>query len=521
MKLRWNYSEKKGLSIFDQIKANRNLTDSFLRLSGADLPSPAAMKDLNKAAERIIDAVRRNEKIMIYGHDDVDGITSAYILFDFLEQIGFQNHLYYIPNRMLETHGIPAGLTDKLIAEKFNLLITVDGGITEFEKVKLLARHGIETIITDHHLVQEKVPEAYAVVNPKQQDCEFPGEMLAGVGVVYFLILQIADLLSFPADDNYLLWVAVGTISDKVPLVGINRILLKEALDRWFEFDSEAFLVMQPYLISAESKSKRISIIKFIGRLLSNGREAGGANLSLYYLIAPRKEKEIILQKLIQMQRESEIKLNMICDYLKESVPAANKNCVIFLDKDDEIESNLLGFAASQLSRQYLIPVVFLKFKNDLLIGEGRCTQGFDLMEAFTFCKECFIQFGGHIKAAGFTARKENISLFAELFQEFVNMKEEQIENHQKIDVDAVFSSEELDKFDDYLQTEYDLLQPFGQGNRNPHFLLRNFQPTRDIAKISLKTAENELNPTEVYDVIFKLSGSGFKLIDHRKAELV
>jgi len=520
MKFRWNYKEKGDLSILDQIKENRKIADSFIHHTYKDLPPIDLMKDLAKAADRVIEAVRNNEKIMIYGHDDVDGITSTYILFDFLEQIGFQNHVYYIPNRLLETHGIPPKLVTQLIDEKFDLLITVDGGISEFENVKLLSEHDIDTIITDHHLIQKKIPQAYAIVNPKQKDCGFPEEMLAGVGVTYFLVLQIAELLSYPVDENYLFWVAVGTVSDKVPLVGVNRILLKEVLDKWFRFDCEAFQTMKPYMVPALNYSKRISIIKFIGRLLSNGREAGGENLALYYLIAPLEEKEIILQQLVQRQRANEEKLNMMCDYLKASVPAANKNCIIFLDKNDDIESNMLGFSASQISNKYLIPVIFLKFKNGVLIGEGRCTEGFNLMEAFTYCRKSLIQFGGHVKAAGFTAKKEQISLFADLFEEYVDKKDDQIENHKRIDIDAVFSSEEFEKFNSYLQSDYHLLQPFGQGNRNPQFLLKNFKPSRDYSKIRLKDTRRSLDPNESYDIIFKLKGTNYKLVDHRKTDL-
>jgi single-stranded-DNA-specific exonuclease len=478
------------------------------------------MKDLHKAAERIIEAVRRNEKIMIYGHDDADGITSVYILFDFLEQIGFQNHKYYIPNRLLQTHGIPKKLAEKLVKERYDLLITVDGGISEFERVKYLAAHGIDTIITDHHLVQDKIPIAHAVVNPKQKDCEFPGEMLAGVGVTYFLILKIADLLSYPIDENYLFWVAVGTIADKVPLTGVNRILLKEVLNNWLVFDSDAFQTMKPYLVQALDFSKRVSILRFIGRLLSNGREADGENLALYYLIAPIEEKKIILQRLVQMQRENEVKLNLLVEYLKNSVSEESKNCIIFIDENDEIESNLLGFAASQLAGKYLIPVVFLKYKNDIITGEARCTDGFNLMEAFYFCKDSFIQYGGHKKAAGFTAQKDQLTTFAELFQEYVDLHKEQIDHNKKIDIDAVFSSDEIDEFDNYLQSDYYLLQPFGQGNRNPQFLMKNFKPVRDKDKIHLKSEDEKLDPEGEYDVIFKLKGNSFKMIDHRLAEM-
>ena len=412
MKFRWNYKEKGDLSILDQIKENRKIADSFIHHTYKDLPPIDLMKDLAKAADRVIEAVRNNEKIMIYGHDDVDGITSTYILFDFLEQIGFQNHVYYIPNRLLDTHGIPPRLIDRLIKEKFDLLITVDGGISEFDNIKLLTENGIETIITDHHLVQNKVPEAFAVVNPKQKDCKYPGEMLAGVGVAYLLVLQIAEILSYQIEEKYLFWVAVGTVADKVPLIGVNRIFLKEVLNKWFMFKCESFQALKPYMIPALNYNKRIRIIKFISRLLANGREANGTNLSLYFLIASMEEKKVILQKLVQKQRENEIKLNTMSEYLRSSVPVAAKNCIIFLDKEDKIESNLLGFSASQLSSRYLIPVIFLKYKNDIIIGEGRCTDGFNLMEAFSYCKKSLIQFGGHIKAAGFTARKDHLSLF-------------------------------------------------------------------------------------------------------------
>jgi single-stranded-DNA-specific exonuclease len=520
MKFRWNYNEKGDLSIFDQIKENRQIADSYIHLTFSDLPPISLMKDLTKAANRIIDAVRSNEKIMIYGHDDVDGITSTYILFDFLEQIGFQNHVYYIPNRMLETHGIPAKLIDRLIEEEFDLLITVDGGISEFKNVNILAENGIETIITDHHLIQNKIPAAYAVVNSKQEDCDFPGEILAGVGVAYFLVLQIAELLAYPVDENYLFWTAVGTVADKVPLIGVNRMFIKEVLDRWFMFEGEAFQALKPYLVPALNYGKRISIIKFIGRLLSNGRKADGENQGLYFLIAPMEEKKIILQQLIRKQRDNEIKLNMVCDYLKASVPVAQKNCIIFMDKDDEIESNMLGFSASKLARKYLIPVIFLKFKNGVIIGEGRCTEGFSLMDAFTASQKSLIQFGGHAKAAGFTAKKEQISHFAELFEEYVDHEKEQIESHKRIDVDAVFSIEDFEEFNNYLQTDYQLMQPFGQGNKNPNFLLKNFKPARDKSKIRLKDAKSNLDPDGIYDVIFKLKGTNYKLVDHREAEL-
>ncbi|RLC53253.1 MAG: hypothetical protein DRH79_03865, partial [Candidatus Cloacimonadota bacterium] len=157
-----------------------------------------------------------------------------------------------------------------------------------------------------------------------------------------------------------------------------------------------------------------------------------------------------------------------------------------------------------------------LKERSGVFSGEGRCMEGFDLMEAFTFCREHLIQFGGHKKAAGFTILPGEIENFQKKFSIYVNKHKQEIEFSRKISVDAVFSIDELDKLDDYLQTDYYLLQPFGQGNSNPKFLLKNYHPKRDADKIKLKKTENKLESDKVYNLIVSHEGSSFNLVDHR-----
>jgi single-stranded-DNA-specific exonuclease len=151
MKFKWSYNESRNLSIFEQILKNRKISESFLYSSLKDLPDMSLMKDLDKASERIISAVHKKEKIIIYGHDDMDGITSTYLIFDFLEKIGSQNHYYYIPNRQLDCHGIQRKFIEKLEQEKIELLITVDGGISEFDAIREIQANGTDVVITDHH----------------------------------------------------------------------------------------------------------------------------------------------------------------------------------------------------------------------------------------------------------------------------------------------------------------------------------------------------------------------------------
>ncbi|HPR17480.1 MAG TPA: DHH family phosphoesterase [Candidatus Cloacimonadota bacterium] len=517
MKFKWSYNEINDRSVFDQIKRNRHISDTFLNSGFEDIPSPSCMKDMDKAADRIIAAVRQNQKIMIYGHDDVDGITATYILFDFLEKLGFQNHFYYIPNRLLENHGIPLSLVQRLIQDEFNLLVTVDGGISEFSIVDDLSLLGIEVIITDHHIVQNTIPDAYAVVDPKQEDCLYPDDMIAGVTISYFLVQAIAQKLHFEPDNNYLFWVGVGTVADKVPLLGVNRLILKEVLANWFDFDDISLIAMQPYLVAAPNLDKRIGIIKYITRLLSNGRQPFGEHLALNYLLASQEEKAIILQNLVQEQREYDTQLNLTSEYLKETIQLQNENFLIFYDDDNKIDIRFMGVAASQISSKYKIPVVILKKRDDIVTGEARTTKGFCLIKAFHHCRNALIQYGGHSRAAGFTAREEAMEDFRTLFADYVKQNREVIENNKELLIDAVFTIDGIDEFFSYIQSEYQEMQPFGQGNKNPKFLLKNYNPARDWKKLKLKDEVDRLDADKTYEIVFKFKGSFFRLIDYRE----
>lgn len=516
MNLKWCYSDQINGSILEQIKHNRKISESFISSSLRDLPDISLLKDLKLASNRIIDAILQKEKIMIFGHDDVDGITSTYILFDFLEKIGSQNHFYYIPNRLLESHGMKENFVKRMLDEDFDLLITVDGGISEFEQISVLSSAGIDVIITDHHLVQDKIPPAYAVVNPKQPDCEYPFKMLAGVTVTYFLIKQIAAKLESEINLSYLFWTVVGTIADKVPLVGVNRIITREVLENWFSYNDPSIEVMKSYFIAPVDFEKRMSILKFIGKILSNGRLPSGKNLALSFLLASTAEKEVIIDKLIRQQRDHEYKLNNLNEFLNLQITAPQESYLIFEDADDIVEIHLMGYTASILAKKFMIPVVVLKERENVISGEGRCTDGFNLVEAFNYCREFLIQFGGHKKAAGFTIEKAQIDAFIRKFSEFVKTKIGDIEYNRMIKIDAVFSMDEMEKLENYLQSEHFLLQPFGQGNSKPKFLVKNFLPERDLNTINLKKAERKLESDKVYNLVIAHQGNSFNLIDYR-----
>lgn len=518
MKYSWSYKHSNSDNILDQIRENRKINESFLNSSLSDIPNPDLLKDVEKASQRILTAVQNKEKIIIYGHDDVDGITSTYILYDFLEKLGSQNHFYYIPNRLIDQHGLQQNFIDKVKDEDFNLVITVDGGSSSKTATEKIMKNGCDVIITDHHIVLENLlPPALAIVNPKQVDCEFPFDMLAGVGVVFFLIKRIAEITGIKYDRNYLFWVAVGSISDKVPLVCVNRIIVKEVLDNWSTFDDDTLHKLSPYLEPGMNYTQRINNIHYIVKLLSNGRGKNGKHKSMKMLTTHNKEKDVVIAEMQNQQKKYENKLDNIRRYIRTKVPPAFGNYFIFRDLDHQIPFDLLGYSASILANKHKIPVIFIKSKNGIAVGEARGTDGVNLVDAFTYCREHLIQYGGHAKAAGFTIRSSEVENFVLKFDEFIKQKLQIINENRRIEIDAVINSRDLDKFNEYIKMDYNLLQPFGEGNPEPTFLLIDYLPQRDVQRIQFKKLGNKIKPEVPYNIVFTFKDSSFRYIDYRE----
>ena len=514
MKFKWFYSEDKNYSIPDQILRTRNYPECFFDTSFENIPDISLMKDIKKAADRIIDAVKRKQKIMIFGHDDLDGITSTYILFDFLEKIGSQKHYSYIPNRLYENHGMQDNLIKKIKTGEYDLLITVDGGSSSINAVNRINALGCDVIITDHHLVPDELPDAYAIVNPKQEDCSYPYKMLAGVGVTYFLITQIAEILNMKTDKNYLFWTAIGSIADKVPLVGVNRIIVKNVLDNWLDFDDDNISFLQNYLDFNEEYYAKKKIIKYIIKLLSNGRETDGQNKSLKFLLAAKTEKSEFFHNLSDEVSKYEKKLNAVLSYLDEIKPDNSVYCFVHYDDDGKIPNELIGMSASYIAKANMIPAVILHQKGSGITAEARCTEGFNLVDAFKFCEKHLVQYGGHKKAAGFRTNFHERDKFIEKFIEYVELKKQIIRDNQKINIDAVIDTSQLVKINEIMRDDLDFLQPFGEGNPIPVFLIKDFIPERDIRKNrrnSLPFPEMNKN----YKVVFNLIGNNINVIDY------
>ncbi|HNX00939.1 MAG TPA: DHH family phosphoesterase, partial [Candidatus Cloacimonadota bacterium] len=359
MNLRWVLPEPSSVPIFDQILAQRNLTKDALRAGIESLPDEALLTDIDKAASRIINALYRKEKIAIFGHDDADGLTSTYLLFDLLERCGFQNHHFYIPNRMIESHGIQDSFIRYVEQGKFKLVVTVDNGIVAFEGVEKLNQLGCDVVITDHHLTyNDQLPNAYAVVNPKRADDKYPYKMPAGVGMTLLLIRYLARMLKVEVPQGYYIWTAIGSLADKVPLDGVNHILLRYALDHFYQVYDKSFDFLLQLTTDLYTYNDKLSFLNNVAKLFSNGRQDGGKHLIMSFLLADGLEKHQIFTTLDNIRSEQENSIRTVQNFVNTLINDYDGVGFIYYDDRDQIPYQLLGMAASQVTNILHVPAV-------------------------------------------------------------------------------------------------------------------------------------------------------------------
>ena len=327
---------------------------------------------------------------------------------------------------------------------------------------------------------------------------------------------MMAEKLMITLKPEYLFWTAVGSVADKVPLDGANRLIVKEVLDNWDLYQNNITQALSEYLWSGNSYLNRISIIRFIIKLFANGRDINGEHRALKFMLNPIQEKNGILKELFAEMYDWDQKLKRTQTIIQEIKPDLDNYGFLFFDKNNELDLECLGLAASFMSRDYKIPALFLKEKSDVVVCEARCTEGFDLMKMFNHLSEYLIQFGGHVKAAGFTMKKENLKEFTTQFYKYCIANKESISDGWEYKIDAVFEAKNIDEFDSFLNHDYEKLLPFGQGNPELVYLMENFNPQRDSKKF--KHHEMIFTNESEYDVIFELKGSGIHVLDFYKS---
>ncbi|MEA1972620.1 MAG: DHH family phosphoesterase [Candidatus Cloacimonadota bacterium] len=506
---KWDFKADEKKYPISQFTQSRNYQFEENDLS---LPDESLIKDLPKAVDRIIQAIQKNEKIVIFGDDDLDGISSTYLLFDYLRKIGCQNHFYYIRNRNTDVHGLSQKFIKRVSERKYDLVITVDCCVSCYNEVEELNKLSVDTIITDHHLIPDKLPPAFAILNSKQTDCNYPDKMLAGVGVVFMLIRALSKKIEVPYSQNYLLWAAIGTIIDKAPLKHVNKVLVKSALAKWNDFkDDNLFSIIRGRKIYVDSE--KMKLINYIGRVLSAGKIPDGKNKAFEFLNAPLNEKGTILLELTNEKKEYDGQLRFVSQFLDNLRLNDVQESIIYYDEEKMIPTNFMGFAASLLTSKYKVPVLILQQKEDILVCEARCTKGFDLVAGFEYSSEFILQFGGHVKAAGCSLLKDNFKNFKEKYLEYIKFNKQEIIYNRKIEIDIL-----LDSFDNNLYDELQKFSPFGEGNPEPIIMCKNFDSSFYPFLNINQYCGIDLSKTN--DIVFKfIDKNRIKIIDFREGK--
>ena len=471
---------KYGISeLLATILVNKNITtqkeiEEFLNPTRNDFFDPFLINDMDIAVERIRKAIETQEKVIIYGDYDVDGITSITVLKSFLKDVGLDVD-YYIPNRLEEGYGLNKNAIDEIAKNKYTLMITVDCGISAIEEVNYANSLGIEVIVTDHHEPGEELPKALAVIDNKRKDSKYPFRELAGVGVAFKVSQALAQSMNVKEEEylKYLDIVCVGTISDIVPLISENRVITKlgiKLLKQTRNTGLKAIINSSGY---SQINSTTISF-GVAPRINACGR-MGKAEQALKLLLSKDiYEVNKLTQELNNYNRERQEIEKEIFESVLNKIEQNNldKNRTIVVGGEGW-HHGVIGIVSSKITEKYFKPSILLSFEEDGTgKGSGRSIPGFDLHEALMKCENCLEKFGGHSMAVGLTLKKDKFEQFYEEFEKVA--KENKTENIVPIiNVDAKIELNEIDKT---VVEDLKQLEPFGEANKMPVFALKNIR---------------------------------------------
>lgn len=472
-------SELKISPVLCQLLIRRGITSvdqahRFFHPNLNDLHDPFLLPDMDKAVDRIEQALGNKERILVYGDYDVDGTTSVALVYKFLRR--FTTNLdYYIPDRYDEGYGISVQGIDYAEETDVKLIIALDCGIKAIEKVEYANSKGIDFIICDHHMPDDVLPNAVAVVDAKRPDSVYPYEHLSGCGVGFKLVQAIAksNEIAFPELLDLLDLVAVSVASDIVPITGENRILTYYGLR---QLNSSPSLGLKGIIEICGLSRKQLTIndivfkigprINASGRMM-NGKEA--VDLLLANNLKDAREKSTNVDHYNEDRRELDRKMTEeAVTFIDENLDVGETNSIVIYN--ETWHKGIIGIVASRLTEKYYRPAVVLTKSNDLITGSARSIMNFDVYKAIESCKDLLENFGGHTYAAGLSLKEENLPAFKKRFEELSGKMIDEEMMRPQIDVDAEVTFGELtSKF------VHDLYQfsPFGPENLNPIFITK------------------------------------------------
>ena len=500
---------KRGVETFEQAR-------SFFRPSLADLHDPFLMKDMDVAVERLNKAITTGEKILVYGDYDVDGTTAVALVFSFIRRFT-SNVDFYIPDRYDEGYGVSYKGIDWAFEGGFGLIITLDCGIKAIDKAEYAKSKGVDMIICDHHLPEETLPAAVAVLDPKREDCHYPFDDLSGCGVGFKLVQAYSARFGVPFETLIPLLdlLVVSIASDLVTMVGENRTLSHFGLKQLNEDPHKGLLAMIN-LSNLEPGHITIDDIVFkIGpRINAAGRMESG-RLAVELLTAEDvNEAMFIGEKINENNNERKNIDREVTREALEMVESGNclarENATVVYNP--RWSKGIVGIVASRLVEAYYKPTVVLTKSNGFVTGSARSVAGFDLYEAIESCADLLENFGGHVYAAGLTLKEENLEEFARRIDGFIAGKITADMLVPVVDIDARLDFSQITpKFFRILKQ----FQPFGPGNGNPVFMTENVYDAGNGRKVGAGGIHLKLDLIQESQPYHQIAAIAFNMADY------
>lgn len=491
MHFKWNYNppteeqkrtagelaEKIGMSpILTQLLVERGITTEsaakrFFRPQLADLINPFLMKDMDIAVDRLNDAMGRKERILVYGDYDVDGCTAVALVYKFLQQF-YSNIEYYIPDRYEEGYGVSRKGIDYAKQQGVKLIIILDCGIKAINEIAYAKEQGIDFIICDHHVPDEVMPPAVAILNPKRTDDSYPFKHLCGCGVGFKFMQAFAKNNSIPFSRLIPLLdlCAVSIAADIVPVVDENRILAYHGLK---QLNQNPSIGLKAIIDICGLNGRELSMSDIVFKIgprinasgrMENGKESVDLLVEKDFSTALSQAKHIneYNEQRKDIDKQMTEEANIIVSKLENQ---RHQSSIVLYDEN--WKKGVIGIVASRLTEIYFRPTVVLTRDGEFATGSARSVMGFDVYAAIKSCRDLLVNFGGHTYAAGLTLRWDDIPEFRRRFQEFVDehiMPEQQEAN---INVDAIIDFKDISK---RLYNDLKRFSPFGPGNTKPLF---------------------------------------------------
>ena len=500
---------KRGVETFEEAR-------SFFRPNLANLHDPFLMKDMDRAVERLHAAVVSGEKILIYGDYDVDGTTAVALVYSFVSRFT-KNIDFYIPDRNDEGYGVSLKGIDWATENGFKLIITLDCGIKAIEKTAYAASKGVDMIICDHHLPDNELPAAVAVLDPKREDCHYPFDDLSGCGVGFKLVQAYAKRynVAFETLLPLLDYLVVSIASDLVSVTGENRILAHFGLKQLNE-SPRAGLQAMIDLSKLEVGHITIDDIVFkIGpRINAAGRMETG-RLAVELLTTDDLGMAMQIGEKINDNNNDRKSIDReITQEALEMVQNGNslawKNATIVYNPS--WNKGVVGIVASRLVEAFYKPTIVLTKSNGFVTGSARSVQGFDLYEAIESCSDLLENFGGHVYAAGLTMREEKLQEFSERIDKFIGERITQDMLTPVVTIDAKLDFSRITpKFFRILKQ----FQPFGPGNNNPLFLTENVYDSGNGRKVGAGGVHMKLDLIQEDQPYRQISAIAFNMSEY------